>query len=179
MSTLPLQQRKFSDGPTRDIIFGRDVLTRLSPPGKTITPVSGVKIADLHPQAEPFRAFAEFNMAAAAKQTRIAEELISRGADVCARNRRGAEPLHYAVDGGPDSPVWDPNERTAIIAKLIRAGADRTLLIKAGSLHCTARARPRRDQNPQPTVRFCPPRVAYCRRLSGIVGMNFDTGWAP
>ena len=63
------------------------------------------------------------HMAAAAKETRIAEELISRGADVRARNRRGAEPLHYAVDGGPGSPVWDPNEQTMIIARLIRAGA--------------------------------------------------------
>ena len=52
------------------------------------------------------------HMAAAAKQTRIAEELIliSRGA-VRARNRRGAEPLHYAVDGGPGSPGWIPTSR--------------------------------------------------------------------
>src|SRR6516165_8859565 len=34
------------------------------------------------------------HMAAAAKQTRIVEELIARGANVRARNRRGAEPLH-------------------------------------------------------------------------------------
>jgi Ankyrin repeats (many copies)/Ankyrin repeat len=64
------------------------------------------------------------HMAAAANQTRIVEELISRGADVHARNRRGAEPLHYAADGGPGSPVWNPNEQTMIIAGLIRAGAD-------------------------------------------------------
>ena len=51
------------------------------------------------------------HMAAAAKQTRIAEELILRGADVRARNRRGAEPLHYAVDGGPGSPMWGPRTR--------------------------------------------------------------------
>ena len=51
------------------------------------------------------------HIAAAAKQTRIAEELISRGADVRARNRRGAEPLHYAVDGGPGSPVGIPTSR--------------------------------------------------------------------
>ena len=50
------------------------------------------------------------HVAAAAKQTRIVKELIARGADVRARNRRGAEPLHYAVDGGPGSPVWNPNE---------------------------------------------------------------------
>ena len=78
------------------------------------------------------------HMAAAAKQTRIAGELISRGADVRARNRRGAEPLHYAVDGGPGSPAWDPNEQTKIIARLIRGAPTRTLLIRAESLHCIA-----------------------------------------
>jgi hypothetical protein len=29
-------------------------------------------------------------------------------ADVGAANRRGAQPLHYAVDGGPNGPHWDP-----------------------------------------------------------------------
>ena len=79
----------------------------------------------------------------AAKQTRIAEELISRGADVRARNRRGAEPLHYAVDGGPGSPVWDPNEQTMIIARLIRAGADPNATDKSGvaPLHRAVRNR--------------------------------------
>ena len=83
------------------------------------------------------------HMAAAAKQTRIAEELICRGADVRARNRRGAEPLHYAVDGGPDSPVWDPNEQTMIIARLIRAGADPNAVDKSGvaPLHRAVRNR--------------------------------------
>ena len=83
------------------------------------------------------------HMAAAAKQTRIAEELISRGADVRARNRRGAEPLHYAVDGGPGLPVWDPNEQTMVIARLIRAGADPNALDKSGvaPLHRAVRNR--------------------------------------
>jgi len=82
------------------------------------------------------------HMAAAAKQTRIAEELICRGADVRARNRRGAEPLHYAVDGGPGSPVWDP-EQTMIIARLIRAGADPNAVDKSGvtPLHRAVRNR--------------------------------------
>jgi ankyrin repeat protein len=82
-------------------------------------------------------------MAAAAKQTRIAEELISRGADVRARSRRGAEPLHYAVDGGPGSPVWDPNEQIMIIARLIRAGADPNATHKSGvaPLHRAVRNR--------------------------------------
>ena len=83
------------------------------------------------------------HMAAAAKQTLIAEELISRGADVRARNRRGAEPLHYAVDGGPGSSVWDPNEQIMIIARLIRAGADPNATDKSGvaPLHRAVRNR--------------------------------------
>jgi ankyrin repeat protein len=83
------------------------------------------------------------HMAAAAMQTRIAEELISRGADVRARNRRGAQPLHYAVDGGPGSPAWSPNEQTAIIATLIAAGADPNAVDKSGvaPLHRAVRNR--------------------------------------
>jgi hypothetical protein len=83
------------------------------------------------------------HMAAAANQARVAEELISRGADVRARNRRGAEPLHYAVDGGPDSPMWDPNGQTMIIARLIRAGADPNAIDKSGvaPLHRAVRNR--------------------------------------
>ena len=83
------------------------------------------------------------HMAAAANQTRIAEALISRGANVRARNRRGAEPLHYAVDGGPGSPVWNPDEQTKIIAMLIRAGADPNAVDKSGvaPLHRAVRNR--------------------------------------
>jgi hypothetical protein len=83
------------------------------------------------------------HMAAAAMQTRIAEELISKGADVRAKNRRGAEPLHYAVDGGPGSPVWSPNDQTAIIATLIAAGADPNAVDKSGvaPLHRAVRNR--------------------------------------
>ena len=75
---------------------------------------------------------------AAANQTRIAEELISRGADVRARNRRGAEPLHYAVDGGPDSGGI-PTRRPWSLPGSFGPAPTRTLLIRAGSLHCTAR----------------------------------------
>jgi hypothetical protein len=83
------------------------------------------------------------HMAAAAYQTRIAEELIGRGADVRARNRRGAEPLHYAVDGGPGLPAWNPNAQTTIIATLIRAGANPNAVDKSGvaPLHRAVRNR--------------------------------------
>jgi len=72
------------------------------------------------------------HMAAAAYQTCIVEELIARGADVRARNRRGAELLHYAVDGGPGLPAWNPSAQTKIIARLIRAGADPNAVDKSG-----------------------------------------------
>jgi ankyrin repeat protein len=83
------------------------------------------------------------HIAAAAYQIRIAEELIARGADVRARNRRGAEPLHYAVDGGPGLPAWDPSVQTKIIARLIGAGADPNAVDKSGvaPLHRAVRNR--------------------------------------
>lgn len=64
------------------------------------------------------------HMAAAAYQPVVVEKLIAMGADVHARNKRGAEPLHYAVDGGPGLPAWNPTAQSEIIAMLIGAGAD-------------------------------------------------------
>jgi ankyrin repeat protein len=64
------------------------------------------------------------HIAAAAYQRDIAEELVSGGANVGARNRRGAEPLHYAADGTPGSPTWKPDAQHAVVAFLIGAGAD-------------------------------------------------------
>ena len=83
------------------------------------------------------------HMAAAAYQTRIAEELIAKGAEVSARNRRGAEPLHYAVDGGPGSSAWNPAAQTEIIARLLQAGADPNAVDKSGvaPLHRAVRNR--------------------------------------
>jgi len=54
----------------------------------------------------------------------IARELISRGADLRARNRRGAEPLHAAVIGNPSSPTWNPARQCEVIRYLIESGAD-------------------------------------------------------
>jgi hypothetical protein len=83
------------------------------------------------------------HMAAAAKQIHIVEKLIARGADVRSKNRRGAEPLHYAVDGGPGSPVWNPSDQSKIVAMLIRAGADPNAADKSGvaPLHRAVRNR--------------------------------------
>jgi hypothetical protein len=54
----------------------------------------------------------------------MARELVTRGADVRARDRRGAEPLHAAMIGAPGSAHWNPPQQRATILYLIEAGAD-------------------------------------------------------
>ena len=62
--------------------------------------------------------------AAFAYDTVFARRLVKVGADVRARNRRGAEPLHAATIGGPGSSHWDPARQRAVIEYLVEAGAD-------------------------------------------------------
>jgi hypothetical protein len=83
------------------------------------------------------------HMAAAAYQPLVVEKLITIGADVRARNRRGAEPLHYAVDGGPGLTAWNSRAQSQIIAMLISAGADANAADKSGvaPLHRAVRNR--------------------------------------
>jgi hypothetical protein len=83
------------------------------------------------------------HMAAAAYQSGIAEELVSRGANVSAGNRRGAEPIHYAADGVPGSHAWDPDAQYAIVEFLIAAGANPNSEDKSGvaPLHRAVRTR--------------------------------------
>ena len=54
----------------------------------------------------------------------MAADLLARGADVRARNRRGAEPLHAAVNGVPGSASWSPTRQREVIVFLLGAGAD-------------------------------------------------------
>jgi len=79
------------------------------------------------------------HMAAAGFQYEIVQALIDRGADCTARNRRGAQPLHYAAD----SNVWQPTTQAATIDRLIRAGADPNVTDKSGAppLHRAVRTR--------------------------------------
>jgi hypothetical protein len=83
------------------------------------------------------------HVAAAAYQHEVARRLIGAGANVRARNRRGAEPLHYAVDGGPGSPTWNPVAQAATVTALIAAGADPNAMDNSGvtPLHRAARTR--------------------------------------
>ena len=83
------------------------------------------------------------HIAAAAHQPVLVASLIAQDADVRARNRRGAEPLHYAADGSPDAELWDPVAQGQVIASLIAAGADANAMDKSGvaPLHRAVRTR--------------------------------------
>jgi ankyrin repeat protein len=83
------------------------------------------------------------HVAAAAHQRGSAELLVARGADVRARNRRGAQPLHYAADGNPVDETWDPAAQRDVITFLTEAGADPNALDKSGvaPLHRAIRTR--------------------------------------
>src|SRR3954469_10541518 len=67
-----------------------------------------------------YRGDTALHVAAAAFRRPIAELLVGHGADVRARNRRGAEPLHYAADANHS----DPAAQAATIDYLTSAGAD-------------------------------------------------------
>ncbi len=63
--------------------------------------------------------------AAAGYRVEIAKLLLAAGADpASAQNRRRSQPLHYAADGHPDSPAWNPRRQVAMIRLLLKAGAD-------------------------------------------------------
>jgi ankyrin repeat protein len=83
------------------------------------------------------------HIAAAASHVQLAESLVASGADPRARNRRGAEPLHYAADSSPGADYWDPVAQCGVIAFLIAAGADPDALDNSGvaPLHRAVRTR--------------------------------------
>ena len=59
-------------------------------------------------------------MAAAAFQRSTARLLVRKGAPLDARNRRGAEPLHYAAD----TNWWNPTAQSETIRYLLSVGAN-------------------------------------------------------
>lgn len=84
------------------------------------------------------------HVAAVAHDLTLGRALLEARADVRARNRRGAEPLHYACDDDPNSPeTWNPPAQGAMVALLIEAGADPNALDDEGvaPLHRAVRTR--------------------------------------
>lgn len=83
------------------------------------------------------------HIAGAAYATKVAQQLVALGANVHAKNRRGAEPLHYAADGSPESASWDPVAQARTIEFLLKAGADPNATDKSGvaPLHRAVRTR--------------------------------------
>jgi hypothetical protein len=83
------------------------------------------------------------HVTAAAYHRGLAKTLVAQGAAVRARNRRGAEPLHYAADGHPGADSLDSNAQGGMISYLIDAGADPDAIDKSGvaPLHRAVRTR--------------------------------------
>lgn len=75
------------------------------------------------------------HMAAAAFRRRVAELLISNGADCRAANRRGAQPLHYAAD----TNHWDPTSQAETIDTSCRLAPIPTPWIAPAWRPCTER----------------------------------------
>jgi ankyrin repeat protein len=80
-----------------------------------------------------------------------ARDLIARGANIRARNRRGAEPLHAAAIGVPGSTTWGPARQRDVILYLIEAGANPNAIAAGGVT---------------PPAPSCPEPVLGCRRAS-------------
>jgi hypothetical protein len=83
------------------------------------------------------------HIAAAAYEAGLARALVEIGALVAAANRRGAQPLHYAVDGTPGSARWNPVAQQETVLCLVELGADPNAVDKNGTapLHRAVRNR--------------------------------------
>jgi hypothetical protein len=71
-----------------------------------------------------YRGDTALHLAAAAHRVAAVRQLLELGADVAARNRRKAQPLHYAVDGSPGVVSWSAPSQEATVRRLLDAGAD-------------------------------------------------------
>jgi hypothetical protein len=83
------------------------------------------------------------HIAAAAHLSAIVTQLVECGANVSATNRRGAQPIHYASDGGPDADRSDGRDQIAVIATLVKHGADPNAIDSSGvaPIHRAVRCR--------------------------------------
>jgi hypothetical protein len=74
------------------------------------------------------------HVAAAAYEAGVVRELVKAGAIATAVNRRGAQPLHYAVDGIPGSAGWNPVGQHETVLCLVELGADPNAVDKNGTM---------------------------------------------
>ena len=97
------------------------------------------------------------HMAGAGFRFEIAQMLIDLGAKCSAKNRRGAEPLHYASDCN----IWNPTAQALTIQCLIRAGANpnATDMDGVAPIHRAVRY-PLRSSRPCVAVAWSEPRSA-------------------
>jgi ankyrin repeat protein len=86
-----------------------------------------------------YRGDTALHMAAAAFRRPVAQLLVEHGANCRARNRRGAEPLHYAADANH----WNPAAQAETIEYLTSVGSDPNALDGSGvaPLHRAVRTR--------------------------------------
>jgi ankyrin repeat protein len=86
-----------------------------------------------------YRGDTALHMAAASFRRPVAQLLIEHGANCRAKNRRGAEPLHYAADANH----WNPTAQAEVIEYLTSIGANPNALDGAGvaPLHRAVRTR--------------------------------------
>jgi len=106
------------DSITRQLDLKSDLATMAAPLGATRQDNSSFFFTDIAHYL--YGGDTALHMAAAAFRRPVAELLIARGADARAKNRRKAEPLHYAAD----TNHWDPDAQAATIEYLIAVGAD-------------------------------------------------------
>ena len=106
------------DGVSRRLDATPDLATMASPIGATRQDAATFFFADIAHYL--YAGDTALHMAAAAFQRPVAELLVHRGADRRAKNRRKAEPLHYAAD----TNHWDPDAQAATIEYLISVSAD-------------------------------------------------------
>jgi ankyrin repeat protein len=83
------------------------------------------------------------HIASAAYLPRLVTELLACGANVSAVNRRGAQPIHYASDGGPTAGRSNEQDQVDVIRALIGHGANANAVDKNGvaPIHRAVRCR--------------------------------------